>query len=46
MVQMRDDWAEEIEAALAGKKSPQEALDSAVKRGNERLRAFERTVTR
>lgn len=46
MVQMRDDWAEEIEAALAGKKSPQEALDAAVKRGNERLRAFERTVTR
>jgi len=46
MVQMRDDWAEEIEAALAGKKSPQEALDAAVKRGNDRLRAFERTVTR
>lgn len=46
MVQMRDVWAEEMEAALGGKKSPQEALDAAVKRGNEMLRAFERTVTR
>jgi sn-glycerol 3-phosphate transport system substrate-binding protein len=46
MVQMRDVWAEEIEAALAGKKSAKEALDSAVKRGNEMLRAFERTVSR
>ncbi|KAF0228022.1 MAG: sn-glycerol 3-phosphate transport system substrate-binding [Beijerinckiaceae bacterium] len=46
MVQMRDVWAEEIESALAGKKSAKDALDSAVKRGNEMLRAFERTVTR
>ncbi|MCA0400733.1 MAG: sn-glycerol-3-phosphate ABC transporter substrate-binding protein UgpB [Proteobacteria bacterium] len=46
MVQMRDVWAEEIEAALAGKKTAQQALDEAVKRGNEMLRAFERTVTR
>ena len=30
MVQLRDVWAEEIEAALAGKKSAKEALDAAV----------------
>lgn len=46
MVQMRDVWAEEIEAALAGKKSAQAALDAAVTRGNVMLRQFERTVTR
>jgi sn-glycerol 3-phosphate transport system substrate-binding protein len=42
--QMRDLWSEEIELALAGKKSPQEALDAAVSRGNQMLRQFERTV--
>ena len=46
MVQMRDVWAEEIEAALAGKKRAKEALDAAVTRGNAMLRQFERTVTR
>jgi sn-glycerol 3-phosphate transport system substrate-binding protein len=46
MVQMRDVWAEEIESALAGKKSAKEALDAAVARGNEMLRQFERTVSR
>ena len=46
MVQMRDMWAEEIEAALAGKKSPQQALDDAVSRGNATLRQFERTAGR
>lgn len=46
MVQMRDVWAEEIEAALAGQKTPQAALDAAVARGNQMLRQFERTVTR
>lgn len=46
LVQIRDVWAEEIEAALSGKKSAQEALDTAVKRGNEMLRQFERTVSR
>jgi sn-glycerol 3-phosphate transport system substrate-binding protein len=46
MVQLRDVWAEEYEAALAGKKSAKEALDSAVSRGNAMLRQFERTVTR
>ncbi len=46
MVQMRDIWSEEIEAALGGKKSAKEALDAAVSRGNQTLRQFERTVTR
>ncbi len=46
MVQLRDVWAEEFEAALAGKKSAKDALDSAVQRGNAMLRQFERTVTR
>jgi sn-glycerol 3-phosphate transport system substrate-binding protein len=46
MVQLRDVWAEEIEAALAGKKSPKEALDAAVTRGNQMLRQFERTVAK
>lgn len=44
MVQMRDMWAEEIEAALAGKKTAKEALDSAVSRGNTMLRTFEKTA--
>ncbi|MGE0751532.1 MAG: sn-glycerol-3-phosphate ABC transporter substrate-binding protein UgpB [Variibacter sp.] len=44
MVQLRDVWAEEIEAALSGKKSAKEALDAAVARGNAMLRQFERTV--
>ena len=46
MVQMRDDWSEEIEAALSGKKSAQQALDDAVTRGNQTLRQFERTANR
>jgi sn-glycerol 3-phosphate transport system substrate-binding protein len=41
---MRDVWAEEIEAALAGKKSAKEALDTAVERGNAMLRTFEKTA--
>jgi sn-glycerol 3-phosphate transport system substrate-binding protein len=44
MVQMRDVWSEEIEAALAGQKSAKAALDAAVERGNQMLRQFERTV--
>ena len=40
-VQIRDVIEEELELALGGKKPPQEALDTAVKRGNELLRAFE-----
>jgi ABC-type sugar transport system, periplasmic component len=46
MVQLRDVWAEEIEAALAGQKSAKDALDAAVSRGNQILRQFERTVSR
>jgi sn-glycerol 3-phosphate transport system substrate-binding protein len=46
MVQLRDVWAEEIEAALAGQKTAQAALDAAVTRGNTMLRQFERSVTR
>jgi sn-glycerol 3-phosphate transport system substrate-binding protein len=46
MVQMRDVWAEEIEAALAGKKTAKQALDTAVERGNQMLRQFERTVAK
>src|SRR5215813_3856991 len=46
MVQLRDVWAEEFEAALAGKKSAKDALDAAVSRGNTMLRQFERTVLR
>ena len=46
MVQMRDMWSEEIEAALAGKKTAQQALDDAVSRGNAVLRQFEKQVAR
>src|SRR6201989_187615 len=46
MVQMRDLWSEEIEAALDGKKSAKDALDAAVSRGNAMLRTFEKTVTK
>jgi sn-glycerol 3-phosphate transport system substrate-binding protein len=46
MVQLRDVWSEEIEAALGGKKSAKEALDTAVSRGNTMLRQFERQVSR
>ena len=46
MVQMRDMWSEEIEAALQGTKPPQKALDDAVARGNVVLRQFEKSVTR
>ena len=44
MVQMRDMWAEEFEAALAGKKTAKQALDDAVARGNAVLRQFEKTA--
>src|SRR2546421_6417853 len=44
MVQLRDVWAEEIEQALAGKKTAKQALDAAVERGNQMLRQFEKTV--
>ncbi len=41
-VQIRNAIEEEMESALQGKKTAQEALDSAVTRGNELLRQFER----
>jgi sn-glycerol 3-phosphate transport system substrate-binding protein len=40
-VQIRDVIEEELEAAISAKKKPQEALDAAVRRGNDLLRAFE-----
>ena len=43
---MRDVWSEEIEAALGGQKTAKQALDTAVERGNQILRQFERTVSR
>ncbi len=46
MVQLREVWAEEIEQALAGKKSAKEALNAAVSRGNQMLRQFERTAVK
>jgi sn-glycerol 3-phosphate transport system substrate-binding protein len=46
LVQIRDIWSEEYEAALNGQKAPKAALDAAVERGNAALRQFERTVTR
>lgn len=46
MVKLRTIWAEEFEAALAGKKSPKAALDEAVARGNQVLRQFQRTVAK
>ena len=45
-MQLRDVFAEEIEAALAGKKPAKEALDAAVSRGNAMLRQFERTAAK
>lgn len=44
MVQLRDVWSEEIEQALAGKKTAKQALDAAVERGNLMLRQFEKTA--
>ena len=46
MVQLRDLWAEEIETALVGQKPAKDALDSAVQRGNQVLRQFERQAVR
>lgn len=44
--QMRDLWAEEIEATLAGKKTAKQALDEAATRGNAMLRQFEKQAGR
>lgn len=42
-VQGRKEWQSEMEAAFAGQKTIQEALDAAVERSNKLLRNFERT---
>lgn len=42
-VQIRNIINEELELVWNGSKSPQEALDNAVKRSNEQLRTFEKT---
>ena len=42
-IQIRAEWLSEVEAALAGQKSMQEALDTAAERGNQALAKFART---
>lgn len=42
-VQIRAEWTSEIEAALAGQKTMQEALDTAAERGNAILARFAQT---
>jgi len=44
LVQIRTVVDEELESVWAGKKEPQAALDNAVKRGNELLERFQKTV--
>jgi sn-glycerol 3-phosphate transport system substrate-binding protein len=43
MIQIRAEWLAEVEAALAGQKTMQEALDTAVARGNDQLARFAQT---
>jgi sn-glycerol 3-phosphate transport system substrate-binding protein len=43
MIQIRAEWLAEVEAAFAGQKTMQEALDTAVSRGNEQLARFAQT---
>ena len=43
MVQIRNIINEELEQVWNGKKTPQEALDNAVKRGNSQLATFAKT---
>ncbi|ARE39020.1 Glycerol-3-phosphate ABC transporter, periplasmic glycerol-3-phosphate-binding protein [Rhodovulum sp. P5] len=42
-IQARKEWTNEVQAAFAGQKTMQEALDTAVRRSNKVLRNFERT---
>jgi len=42
-IQIRAEWLAEVEAALAGQKTMQEALDTAVARGNDQLKRFAQT---
>ena len=43
MIQLRAEWKSEVEAALAGSKTMQEALDTAVERSNAILAKFAKT---
>ncbi len=43
--EIRDMYHEEVERALQGQQTAQQALDNAVRRGNEALRQFERAVS-
>jgi len=43
MIQVRAEWKSEVEAALAGQKTMQEALDTAVERSNGLLAKFAKT---
>ncbi len=43
MIQIRAEWLAEVEAAFAGQKTMQEALDTAVARGNDHLARFAKT---
>ena len=43
-VQIRTINDEELEQVWNGKKAPKEALDSAIKRGNELLERFQKTA--
>ncbi|MWB76879.1 extracellular solute-binding protein [Pseudooceanicola sp. 216_PA32_1] len=42
-IQIRSEWNNEVQAALAGQKTMQEALDTAVARGNAAIAKFART---
>ena len=42
-IQIRAEWLAEVQAALAGQKTMQEALDTAASRGNDLLARFART---
>ena len=44
MPQIRTIVDEELESVWTGKKTPQQALDSAVERGNQLLRRFEQST--
>jgi sn-glycerol 3-phosphate transport system substrate-binding protein len=43
-VQIRAIMEEELETVWGGKKTPKEGLDAAVRRGNEQLVRFQKTV--
>ena len=45
MIQQRAEWVSEVQAALAGDKTMQEALDTAVERSNAILAKFAKTYT-